>query len=68
MSKKATKALYHAGDLVVKCSQAQALKTYPNQIYIVQADQLPHEQYIELKRANEPKCIVHEQFIAPYGG
>lgn len=63
MSRKATKALYRAGDLVVKRSEA----TWRNApTYVVIANQQPHEQYIFLSR-DDMDYMLREDFIEPYG-
>lgn len=61
--KRPTKALYHAGDLVVKRSQA-IHRNAPT--YVVIANQQPHEQYISLSRDNLD-YMLREDFIEPYG-
>lgn len=63
MRNKATKALYHVGDLVVKRSEA-IYRNAPT--YVVITNQQPYERYISLSRDNQDYTI-HEDYIEPYG-
>lgn len=63
MNKKATKALYRAGDIVVKRTEAD-YRNAPT--YVVITNQQPHEQYVSLSR-DDMDYMLREDFIEPYG-
>lgn len=63
MSKRSTKALYRAGDLVVKRAEATN-RNAPT--YIVITNQQPYDRYIALSRDNMDYTL-REDFIEPYG-
>lgn len=57
------KALYRAGDLVVKREDATN-RHAPT--YVVITNQQPYERYISLSRDNQD-YMLREDFIEPYG-